>query len=329
MRKVASLAAGAAVVCLPLAVHAQDAPPYTPPDGSRILSDPNYLPYAGEFYGHTDYTHTWTSGDTFDSTGAKASSFHVNTDTIGQFLSYGITDDLEVNAAIRYAPDTSRKIDFANGTTTTLDSSGFSDPSLGVVWRAIDQGPSPFLVDFFGNYTLDAIDSKAASPTQDGTIARGGQSGTVGAALGYESPQFGLRGVFDANFYGNSTTLDLGSGDLLRTQGYNDYVLGLESQWRFSPVLSVNAGIDHTFAANQNTTNEVSGVNHVLNPGDVTALHAAVNYHLVPNKVVLSAMYTHDFYGNSSTAFLNPASDTTVHNKSGDTVGVQLYYTLP
>jgi hypothetical protein len=325
VRKVLSLAAGAAFVCLPLAAFGQD----MTPDTTRYLSDPNYLPYTGQIYGTSAYTHTWTNGDTFDDTGAQTSSFHVNTDTLSQFLSYGITDDLEVNAAIHYEPDSQRQVNFANGSQSTLNSSGFSDPSFGAVWRALDQGPYPVNFDLFGSYTPNMIDSKQASANDDGTIARGGQWGELGAALGYETRQFSIRGEFNANIYGDSNSVDLLDNDTLHTLGYTDYVLGLTTQTRLNPLFSVNAGIDHVFASNENALNTTTAISHMLQPGDTTTLHASLNYNLVPNQFVVSATYAHNFLGNSEAIYAVPTSDTSTRNRGSDVLGLELYYVMP
>jgi hypothetical protein len=299
------------------------------PDSTRYLSDPNYMPFAGQIYGYSDYAHSWTSGDSLNAAGDQTSSFKVNTDTLTQFLSYGLTDNLQIDGAMHYDPDSDRRINFANGTETTLDSSGFSDPTLGVQWRVLNEGPYPFDLDLFGNYTPNAFDSRIASAIDDGTIARGGQWGTAGAAIGYVTPQFSVRGIFDANIYGNGNTYELATNDVLRTQGYTDYVLALNSQTRLNPLFSVNAGIEHTFAANQNAFNETTGIAHLAEPGDTTDLHAALNYNLVPNQTVLSLNYAHVFYGNNQDIYANPASDNSTHNRSGDTLGVQVTYVLP
>ena len=325
MRRISSLAAGAAFVCFPLTVYAQD----LTPDSTRYLSDPNFLPYQGQIYGFSDYTHTWTNGDTFSAINDRTSAFHVNTDTLSQFLSYGITDDLEVNAAIHYDPDSQREVDYANGTQTTLSSSGFSDPSFGLDWRALDQRSYPVDLDLFGTFTPDWIDSNSPSPNADGTIARGGDSGTVGAALGYGTRQFSVRGAFNANIYGHSDSFDLANGDTLHTDGYTDYVLSLTTQTRLDPMFSVNAGIDHTFASNQNDFNTDTGISHLTEPGDSTALHAALNYNLVPDTAVISATYTHDFYGDSQSVYAAPAFNGSTRSRSGNDVGVRLYYLLP
>lgn len=323
MLRVATLAAAAALLTVPS--FAQD----LTPDTSRILSDPNYLPLAGQIYGYTDYTHDWTNGSTYNYLGDQVSSFRVNTDSLAQFLSYGITDDLEINGSFHYVPDSDRQVALANGTARDLNSSGFSDPSFGAAWRAIDQGPYPVNLDFFGSYTPDWISSQAASIDEDGNVARGGDSGTVGAALGYETRQFSMRGAFNAVFYGPSQTFDLGSGDTVATQGHTDYVLSLATQTRLNPLFSVNAGVDHTFAADHGAYNETTGISHLSQPGDSTALHAALNYNIVPDTAVIAATYTHNFLGDNHAVYLDPTSDTSTRNKSGDVVGVQLSYVLP
>lgn len=327
MRRRVALAAAAAFVCLPVAVQAQGLD--LTPDTTRYLSDPNFLPYAGQIYGTTSYAHTWTNGTTKDYLGNQTSSFHVNSDDITQFLSYGITDDLEVNGEITYVPGTQRQINLANGVQESLNSSGFSDPSFGATWRLLDEGPYPVDFDLFGSFSPDWINAKAPSPMDDGTVARGGNAGTLGAALGYETEQVSLRGAFNANFFGDSNTLNLDTGDTGHTQGYTNYVLALTSQIRLDPLFSVNAGVDHTFASNQNVSNIDTGIGHVLEPGDTTALHVALNYNLVPDKAVISVNYTHAFLDNNRTLWANPLLNSTTNNRYGNVAGVQLSYLLP
>ena len=133
---VAALAASLPVVALAQAI---DLTPYS----GRILSDPEYLPLAGQIYGTTSYNHGWFSGDSTNGAGTELSSFHLNTNTINQTLAYGITDDLSVNASIAYTPGDSREIDYASGQRSYLHSSGFSDPAFGVTWRVLDQAAWP------------------------------------------------------------------------------------------------------------------------------------------------------------------------------------------
>lgn len=317
----------AALLFVPLEVHAQalDLTPYP----ARFLSDPNYLPLAGQIYGSSSYTHGWTSGTSENALGLESSNFQVNTNTLDQMLAYGITDDLSVNASIQYAPQSYREVDYANGSSASFDSSGFSDPTFGATWRLLDQGSYPVNFDLLGSYTPDVIDAHTATAFEDATVARGGQSGAVGGAVGYETRSFGIRGAFNANFFGKSDIFNLANGATTQTQGFTDYKLSLETQTRLTDLFSVNAGIAHTFAANQSAVNLANGVPHSTEPGDDTALQLALNYNFVPDAFVISATYAHEFYGNGHTLYVDPALDTTTRDKSGNLLGVKLTYATP
>jgi hypothetical protein len=299
------------------------------PDPARTLSDPNYLPLAGQFYGTTAYTHGWTDGNSADAAGLETSSFHINTNALDQLLSIGITDDIAVNASIAYAPANFQEIDYTNGRSASLNSSGFSDPTFGATWRVLDQNAWPVDLDLLGSFTPDLIDAHAAATDADGTVARGGDSGTVGAALGYDTRSFGIRGAFNADFLGDSNVYDLSNGDTLQTQGRTNYTVSLDTQTRLTDLFSVNAGLAHTFASNQTGVNLTTGASHYSEPGDTTALQLALNYDYIPNQFVISATYAHDFYDNGRTFYEDPAADTESRDKNGNVVGVKLSYATP
>ena len=223
--RLARLMISVALISTPMTAAAQ-ALDFTP-DPARILSDPNYLPLAGQIYGTTAYSHAWTDGNSANSAGLETSSFHINTNTIDQLLSVGITDDIAVNASIAYAPADFQQINYVNGRSGTLDSSGFSDPTFGATWRVLDQNAGPLDLDLLGSYSPDLIDAHTSAADAGGTVARGGDSGTVGAALGYDTRSFGIRGAFNANFLGNSNVYDLSNGDTLQTQGRTNYTVSL------------------------------------------------------------------------------------------------------
>ncbi|HEY2445620.1 MAG TPA: hypothetical protein VGI20_07785 [Rhizomicrobium sp.] len=323
----AKFAAAAALFCLPLQAHAQSLD--LTPDSSRILSDPNYLPLAGQIDGSTAYTHGWMNGTGVNSAGDAISSFHINTNIIGQSLGYGITDDLSVNGSVQYVPRDYREVNNANGQSASLDSSGFSDPTFGLTWRALDQRAWPVNLDLFGSYTPDWIGAETASAVQDGTVARGGQSGAVGAAVGYETRSFSIRGAFTEDFFGTSNRINLANGNLLDAAGYNNSEISLNTQTRFTDLFSVNAGVQHTFAANENAVDVTNGVAHTSESGDLTALHLALNYQFVPNAFVVSATYDYEAYGNGRTLFADSALDTGTRNRNANIIGVKLQYATP
>ncbi len=148
----------AAVVVFPLSAFAQ--PGYDNTSALRILSDPAYLPFAGQFEGTTAYHYDQASGDVFDSTGAPDYTFHTITDTISQSLQYGLTDDLSFQFGISYDPSQKRNDIFPDGSMKSLQSNGFTDPSFGVTWRAIDQANGPMNLDLSASYDPDAFNAE-------------------------------------------------------------------------------------------------------------------------------------------------------------------------
>ena len=327
MKSWISSVVAAAFACVPLASSAQtlDLTPYS----GRVLSDPDYLPLAGQIYGTSSYAHGWIDGTTVNYLGVETSTFNFNTNTLAQMLAYGITDDLTVNAAIDYAPENYRAFHNLNGTSTYSRVSGFSDPSFGLTWRALDQQVFPVSVDLLGSYSPDWISARTATASQDGTVARGGQAGTLGAALGYETRSFTIRGAFNANFLGDSSTANSSTGGTIETAAHTTYELALDTQTRLGDLFSVDAGLAHTFDSGTSASNLPAGTLRISDPGNLTALQLALNYNFIPNALVVSATYAHDFYGNSRSLYSNPIFDTQSRDRSGDVVGVKLYYATP
>jgi hypothetical protein len=324
------LLAASALTALPVAAGAQsfDFTPYN----ARILSDPAFLPLAGQFEGATSYNYTNTHGTSFDDvTGAKLFDLHRWSDTFTQSLAYGITDDLSVNAQVQYDPFLEAKHEFAGGGETVQKESGFTDPSFGVTWRALDQAVQPVNLDLFASYSPDWLDARAATNAEDGTLGRGGREASVGAALSRVTRDFTLYGSFAANFLGRSGVDNPLTGAQVQTGSHTNYTLALESQTRFTDALSLNAGVAHTWQADLSVFNTDTGIGHSTVPGNLTNLHVALNYHLVPNTLVASLTYGHDFLQDSRNIF--PAGSgldgTTLRDRNVNIYGAKLSYAFP
>jgi len=298
------------------------------PDTTRIISDPLYLPLSGQIYGSTAYRWSSDKQDTFDATGAQTSSVQNTGNTLDQQFQYGVTDDLALRLDWGYDwRNISRHL--PAGDTLVRSSSGWTDPAFGVTWRALDQGVNPFSLDLRADYAPDAFPAKSASTVDEGTIARGGDSVDLGLTLGHQTRDFTIAALFDA------TWLDARKVENQENDGFStadsqwNYRLGVDSQLRLSDVMSVNAGAGHTFANNSTVFNSNTGLTHVSTGGDFTDLDVALNYHFVPNTVVGSIGYQHNFYDDARNLFpASPADNSAVRNKDEDIVGVTMRYTL-
>jgi len=321
----------AAIVAFPLQAFAQ--PMWGPPMGDsslRILSDPAYLPFAGQIVGYSVYRYHQQSGDVFDTTtGAPDYSFHTITNELVQTFQYGLTDDLAFDASIGYDPTQKRNEVFPDGSVDVLQSNGFTDPTFGVTWRALDEAHAPLNLDFSASYQPDVFNSKSSSPTEDGTIARGGQSAHFGGAVSEVMPQFTVQGFADANYFGGSSTDNLINDTVIKHDSYWNYDLGLATQTRIIDQFSINAGVSHTFNPNFNVLNITNGNASISAPGDVTTLNAGLNYHIIPNTFVVGVTYAYNMHDASQNTYLAEATaDTTTRNNHENVYGVRLDYQL-
>jgi len=308
-----------AVSAAPLIARAQDFTPST----DRILSDPTYLPLQGQIYGQTGYSYGVGTSDTTSAAGSAFS--RAWTDSYSQHLAYGVTNRLSVNLGLDYdashARSTSAASDVSEG-----GRQGFTDPTLGVTYRLIDQANHPFSLDLKGVYSPDLLPAKTAAGSGDGTTAAGGAAGSIGLAIGRETKVFTVQASIGGAWQGASDLRDMASGDTLHTSGYWVPTFGFATQARLTPRLSVNVNGDYEIQAAPNVTNQGTGVLYQSNHGDVANLGMAVNYHFIPNRVVGSLTYNHAFYGQTDNVFPEAPDRDSFTDRAANVFGAKVQY---
>jgi hypothetical protein len=318
------LAAGSLLVSF--AAHAQD---YTP-DATRILSDPTYLPLQGQIFGSSEYQWESTTQDVFNSAGALTESQRIVSNPLTQLAEYGVTDDLALRFQMGYDPSARTTTNPVGGASFSNTNQGWTDPNFGVTYRVLDERDNPVSFDLRGSYSPDAFTAISATDTEDGTVALGGQYADFGASLGHETRSFTIAGNFDAEYYGHRNVENLTTDANVDTGSLWAYQLGLATQTRLTDQFSFNAGVAHTLGYDANVFNEATTVAHTSHVGGVTNLNAALNYHFIPNTVVGSLEYQHNFSGGQNNIYAaTPASDTEIHDRSQNILGVQLRYVMP
>ena len=299
------------------------------PDASRILSDPLYLPLQGQLTGTTAYTYSANTGHVDDALGARLYSFDISTNRIFQSFTYGVTDDFSLGLSDNYDPSSERRQFLAGGGTTQRDSSGFGDPAISATWRVLDQNTNPVSLDLLASYAPDLVNSESASPTSDGSVARGGQALTLGVGLGHETQDFTIRAGLDANWYGprkveddtGATTSSLGS--------FWNYSLDLSTQTRLTDRFALDAGAGYEFGQDANLINHVSSVDFTSRAGNVGSLRLGLDYTIVPNQLVLGATYGYYMYDTSrDTSVGTPSADSYTRNQKENVIGAKLDYTF-
>jgi hypothetical protein len=313
----------AATFLVPFAAHAMDYDLAS----DRILSDPLYLPLQGQIYSSTSYDWATTTEDVFNAAGVKTASERINANPLNQTFEYGVTDDLALSAAIGYDPSAATHINRVGGTSTVHTDQGWSDPTFGAIYRVLDQRTNPLTLDVGASYSPNVFSAKTASDTDDGTVALGGQEWTFGGTLGREMRDFTIAGTFGASYLGRRGSLNESTSDEIGISSTWLYSIGLATQTRFSDQLSLNAGAGYTFGHDANVLNQTTLVDHETRVNGTPNLNAALNYHFIPNILVGSVYYQHDFGGGSDNVYAAlPADNTSIRNKSEDLLGVRLRY---
>jgi len=293
----------------------------------RFLSDPAWLPLEGQFDGSTAFAISDGRGNTYDSTGILASSFYDQSDRLSQTIGYGITDDVSVNLGMSYLPFDKVNRYPVGGGAIVRKSSGFTDPSIGMTWRAIEQGDSPVNFDVFGAYSPDWIGATAATSISDGTEGRGGQAGEVGLAVSHVMPMFTIDGSVAADFTGQRDVFDPATGTSAIRGSTTRWTVALDTQTRFSDAISFNAGVSENFGHDHTTVIGPTGIEHLGDPGDRTNLYVAANYSFVPQTLVGSLSFAHAFDGTSREIYpADPASSTSTRGRQTNTLGARLTY---
>ena len=106
---------------------------------------------------------------------------------------------------------------------------------------------------------------------------------------------------------------------------------GLHTQTRFTDAFSLNAGLAHTWQADLSVFNTNPDLAHTRVVGNATNVNVALNYHVVPNAVVASLTYAHDFLQDSHSIF--PAGsgvdNTSLRDRNANLYGAKLSYAFP
>ena len=319
------LVVGAAML-LPLTAEAQVNPPASSgAEDARIISDPLYLPLQGQFYGATVYTLSKPQGDN-NKGGIQTGTFTSSNSLFDQTFAYGITRDLTVRVTVGYGWNERDSTSAVTGDVTNGNSQGFSDPTIGVTYRVLDELRFPIILDVSGSYSPNAIDATSSGGGMDGNVARGGQAAGFSVALGRVTNRFTIAMTAGGTFVGQETTELLSNGTSTLSDSHWNYSVGVATQTRFSPRVSLNLAASLATTGSYGVANVQSGNPRVSEGPDTRSVDTALNFHLVPNRFVAALTYAYNNYTDSTNTFPKPASNTSVTNRFGNVVGVSLMY---
>jgi hypothetical protein len=339
MRLNPSLPLAVLLLTFPLAAaHAMD----WAPDTTRILGDPAFLPYAGQVEGSFSYTYTanlydFSSGSAGPFKNPQESWDHSNNNFLPE-LHYGITDDISVFANFGWGnrrasdsyiydrlvitPVTPPVLPPGYGqydpglpyfpgarlvptkVVTNQRALGAENPVFGATWRAIDQRTAPISLDVSASYSPDIFQARDSGVYQTGSIASGGQRGTLSASINHETRFFTAGAYATFGYNGRHDTAQLGYREVARSGAHPDYEIGLQTEARLLPWLALNSGIsarksvqfDNQYISPFGTTAET------YKPGGTISPYAALLFALLDHRMVGELLYQHDIIGDETTS---------------------------
>jgi hypothetical protein len=311
-----------AILVLPAPLLAQD---FTPTN-ERILSDPTNIPLGGQFLGDSFYLYDVAKLNivrpAIEAVTAERATFNV----LNQRLDYGVTDRFSISVTERY-DWRHYAVTPSEGVAYTLDRSGFEDPSFGILYRLLEQKTSPVSLDLSASYAPDLIDARGPTQTANGNVALGGDMLGFGAAVGRETRVFTAQAYVVVTRYGQATSQN-NLGNVLTTASYWQPEIGVQTQTRFTSRLSLNADLEHVFRGDENEVNTDAGPD-VYNRAAVTILDLGLNYHVIPNRLVGTIAYIHDFFGQSDRTYSILTADDSMFGRSDNMVRFRLRYAFP
>jgi hypothetical protein len=296
------------------------------PISDRIISDPLYLPLKSQFYGSTAYTYNLSRSNNFNYKGIKTAKSSTDANTFAQTLLYGVTDKLTMRLMDSYEFAKAFRALSSTGASITSNDQGFNNPTIGTTYRVIDQSSYPADIDLTLTISPNSFKDKEAGGGHDGTVASGNQPVTLTTAIGREMKAFTISGVFSAIYAGNRYYEALTNNENYYEHQYFNYNFAINTQTRITDRLSFNLGTGYTITDKAYDTNLTTGTKFTSTLANTLAFNTAINYHIIPNKLVGSLTYTYDDFSNSKSTYTAAASDTSSKNHYANIFGARVDY---
>ncbi len=267
-------------------------------DTTRYLADPAFLPLAGQVYGETSFGYRELSEDrTVPGLGTYPHS-SVRDTLFGQQLAYGITDRISVSATLNFQE--SRIKDSYPFGAYDFYAHGFNNPILGATYRAVQQGDIPVSVDIAASYSPDSFAARATSLANGGTTASGGQAAGMQVLVSREMRSLTVQAYGAATYYGEQNRQVSLDNSTTRFGSSWRYDFGLRSQARLFDGFFVDAGAGVSGNTDVTVSDPAEQLAYTGSLAPTLSVQLGAGYHLIPNRLVLSAEYDRDYLGEES-----------------------------
>ena len=234
-----------------------------------------YKPKAKQIVSETSYNvyeQDYENSSSTDVTVEKAE--------IREIINYGISSKLSFNLDIAYQEKESTTLG-----STAVESDGLTNPKIETKYRVANQKDDGEFFDFKLSYTPDLFDYDEASTSVKGSVAAGGDVYSIGIDYGRDVKKLTYKVNFDATYYDDAKSTAT-NGTTTTYDDRTDIGFGLKTQYRFSDMISANAGITKNLKGNSSTDGVSSS------GGNSTTLSTKLNFIIDPEKSAISVSFS-------------------------------------
>jgi len=208
----------------------------------------------------------------------------------------------------------------------SVDDQGLSDPTLAATWRCLDQREHFLSWDWLASYSPNLLEDVSGSTSRIGTDARGGQSILLGTAASWMTPYITVYTDFEETYLSTRQVVNT-NNSVTQYDGYWQGMLALNTQFRFSDYLSLNAGFTGDWNGPYDGVNQGSGLGFTVGGGDEFTINAALNAPVIPNALALSLTYSNTFYSDRNSVYPNsPGSNNGSSGEVLNSFGLRVLY---
>jgi hypothetical protein len=290
---------GAMLGWLSLPAHALD----LTPDESRILTDPAFIPEAGQIVGATSLVYGSGIGNVGDLSGTRLYSLDTRTLQISQSVSYGITRKVSIWGDISRASPTTH-YDFASGAHANR-----GDPEtylqLGITDRVLDQASLPFNLDV--------------------TLA---VPGRLTLALSRELTAFTIAGSAGVYRAGSDHEFDPVRDADVHVNRFWGYFFAVQTQTRLTSTLSINLAAKYISANVDDAHASIGGSSFLIDYPNQVKFDLALNYQLIANRLVAQLSGTYSVSSTRRDVYPDPAFNLVTKGRELRAGGFSLIYSF-
>ncbi|WP_044557128.1 hypothetical protein [Halobacteriovorax marinus] len=201
----------------------------------RKVTDLVLFPNQGEFFMSFSLYSDKTEYD-WEYLSRNYSSSEITSSGSNIAFMYSLTEMFAIGLELNYVSENKQKTTFgpattSNGQTYEYKSDGLMNPTIALVYRALDTQTDGYDLNISLSVAPKIEDSESPTTTQDGNVAEGATNFSAGLLWGKRVDAFSWAAGFSLQSYGKAESKDVDDGDLTTASSYRTFTLTGKLKW--------------------------------------------------------------------------------------------------